>query len=206
MQFHYAPNTISLATALALIETETDVDYVRVDFAKAEQTSPAYLAINPKGRVPALVTDHGILTETGALLDYVAALNPDKNLIPDDLYTAAQMREVMWYLGTTMHVNHAHKMRGHRWADQDASLRDMTAKVAETMGASCAYLQDKIAGPYVVGDAVSLADFYLFTLCTWLPGDGVNITNYPTLSAHFDLMMTRPAVIKALEMGLFTKA
>ena len=117
MQLYYAPNTISVAVAITLEEAGLEYQPVRVDFASAEQTRPGYRQINPKGRVPALVVDGGILTETGALLEYIASRAPEAGLVPDDPLLAARMREVMYYLASTMHVNHAHRMRGARWAD-----------------------------------------------------------------------------------------
>ena len=92
----YAPGTISIAVALGLQEANLPYEPIRIDFSSAEQTKPDYLAINPKGRVPALGTSEGhVLTETGALLDYIAALAPKAQLIPQDIETAAHMRSVM---------------------------------------------------------------------------------------------------------------
>ena len=106
-----------------------EYEAIQLDFAGGEQTKPAYKQINPKGRVPALVVDGGILTETGALLEYIAAKAPEAELVPKDPVMAARMREVMYYLASTMHVNHAHKLRGARWADKISSWKDMTDKV-----------------------------------------------------------------------------
>src|SRR5690606_37700330 len=69
---YYAPNTCALATHIALLDAGAKYELKRVDFSKSEQQSPEYLAINPKGRVPAMVTPRGILTETPALLVFVA--------------------------------------------------------------------------------------------------------------------------------------
>ena len=88
-----AKGTISIAVAIGLEEAGLPYETVRVDFSTGAQTKPDYLAINPKGRVPALVTDSGtVLTETGALLDYVAASAPDAGLIPSNAEDAAHMR------------------------------------------------------------------------------------------------------------------
>ncbi|KKL87316.1 hypothetical protein LCGC14_1935950, partial [marine sediment metagenome] len=81
------------------------------------------------------------LTETGALLEYVATRAPDASLVPTDPDAAGHMRGVMYYLASTMHVAHAHKMRGHRWADQQSSFDDMTAKVPQTMAECAAYIE-----------------------------------------------------------------
>ncbi|WP_166417273.1 glutathione S-transferase family protein [Cochlodiniinecator piscidefendens] len=202
LQLHYAPGTIASAAAITCFELGIDVDLVRVDFSAAEQTKAAYHKINPKGRVPALVTPEGILTETGALLEYLAQHTTSSSLLPSDPFKAAKMREMMYYLASTMHVNHAHKLRGHRWADTQSSHQDMTAKVPETMAQSCRYVEENIAGPFVLGEEITLADIYLFTICTWLAGDGVDIATYPKLNQHHETMKSRPSVVRAAELGI----
>lgn len=198
MQLYYARGTISIAVALALHEAGIDFEPVRVDFANAEQTKPAYHGINPKGRVPALATDQGILTETGAILDYIAALAPQANLVPAEAFAAARMRETMYYLASTAHINHAHKMRGARWATLESSFEDMRAKVPETMTATARHLETHvIKGPFVLGAQFSLADPYLFVVATWLAGDSVDVAAFPKLTAFMAEMEKRPAVIRA---------
>ncbi|WP_170469939.1 glutathione S-transferase family protein [Ruegeria arenilitoris] len=203
MQLYYAPRTISVAIAIALEEAGLNYEPVRLDFAGGEQTKPAYKQINPKGRVPALVVDGGILTETGALLEYIAAVAPEAGLVPDDAVMAARMREVMFYLASTMHVNHAHKMRGHRWADKESSWNDMAGKVAQTMTESCEYITSNgLRGPFVLGETVSLADAYLYVVCSWLEGDGVDVSAFPKILAFREAMEARPSVQAVRAAGM----
>lgn len=198
MKLHYAKGTISVAVAIGLEEAGVAYEPVAVDFASAEQQGAAYLAINAKGRVPALGIGDGILTETGAILEYAAPV-----LVPTDVLKAARMREVMYYLASTMHVAHAHKMRGTRWADDAASIADMKRKVPETVAACCAYLEDALAlSPFAVGDAITCADPYLFVILGWVPGDGVDLSDYPRLSAYYGMMNTRPSVEAVRARGL----
>ncbi|MEL6452278.1 MAG: glutathione S-transferase family protein [Pseudomonadota bacterium] len=193
MKLHYAPGTISIAVAIALEEAGMAYTPAKVDFASGAQSGPDYAKINPKGRVPALEVGETILTETGAILDYIASQTPA--LMPQDPLDAAQARAVMYYLASTMHVNHAHKMRGHRWADTEASWADMTAKVPQTMAASAAFVEsDCLTGPYVLGDAICLADPYLFVVCNWLPGDGVDLAPFPKITAFMQAMEARASV------------
>lgn len=195
MQLYYAPGTISVAVAIALEEAGLDYEAIKIDFASKEQTSPAYAQINPKSRVPALAVDGGILTETGALLDYIADIAPDADLRPTDPVLLARMREVMYYLASTMHVNHAHKMRGSRWASKTSSYKDMQAKVPQTMADSCAHLsQNGLRGPFVLGDRLSLADCYLYVVCTWLQGDGVTLADFPKIQSFMAAMEQRDSV------------
>lgn len=202
MKFFCAKGTISIATAIMLEETGIAYEPVLLNFAEGDQLKPEYQAINPKGRVPALVTDHGILTETGAILEYLDA-TASTNMVPTDPWEGAQLRAVMDYLASTFHVNHAHKLRGIRWADQQSSYDDMKAKVPETMGASCTYIEENCPlSPFVMGAAITVADPWLYTICTWLKGDGVEIGDYPKLSAHFDMMNARPSVAAVRSLGL----
>ncbi|QFT58584.1 Glutathione S-transferase GST-6.0 [Sulfitobacter sp. THAF37] len=204
LKLYYTPGTISIAVAIALEEAGLPFDPIKVDFASAEQTKPPYLSVNPKGRVPALVDDAGrIMTETGALLEYIAAIAPDAGLLPPDAVTAVHMRGVMYYIASTMHVAHAHKMRGHRWADSQASFDDMTAKVPQTMRACAEYVEaDCLRGDYVCGDALSIADPYLFIVCNWLRGDEVIVSDFPRIEAFLARMEARASVKKMRETGM----
>lgn len=203
MQLYYAPNTISVAVAIALEEAGRDYEAIKIDFAAKEQTGAAYAQINPKGRVPALAVDGGILTETGALLEYIADLAPESGLRPAEPLMRARLREVMFYLASTMHVNHAHKMRGSRWASKTSSYKDMQAKVPATMAASCAHLsQFGLRAPFVLGDEISIADCYLYPICTWLEGDGVKLAEFPKIQTFMTAMEQRASVRSVYAKGM----
>ena len=189
--------TISVAVALVLEEVEADYELCLIDFAVDEQRSQAYLEVNPKGRVPALVTAGGTLTETAAVLEYIAP-----NMLPRDAFESAKHREISYYLAATMHINHAHKLRGYRWADLETSYEDMRAKVPKTMTESCAYVEDVITGPYIFGAQFTLADAHLFAITQWLAGDGVEIQNYPKLAQLQRVIALRPSVATLCEKGL----
>ena len=201
MKLYFFPGSIAIASAIALTEAGIDFETQKVDFATDEQKSPAYAAINPKGRVPALIIGDHILTETGAILEYIAAQTP--GLMPTDLMEAAHVRGVMFYLASTMHVNHGHKARGNRWADKPESHADMTAKVPTTMTASAEYVETEcLRGTYILGDTACIADPYLFMLCSWLPGDGVDLEPFPKIRAFMAAMENRPSVKKMRATGM----
>ena len=196
----YSPMSCSLASHIVLEEAGAPYEARRVDFASGEQTKPNYLAINPKGRVPALVTDRGVLTETPAILAYVAQSYPAKRLAPlDDPFAFAQMQAFMSYLCATVHVAHAHRMRGARWTDDLGAIEAMKRKVPQTVGACFDLIERSMfAGPWVMGERYTVADPYLFTLATWLEGDGVDPTAFPRVLDHRSRMAERPAVKRAL--------
>ena len=204
LTLYYAPGTISVAVAMALEEATLAHEVTRLDFKSGEQTGEAYLAINPKGRVPTLITPSGVhLTETGALLEYIATLAPNAQLVPHNAEAAAHMRGIMYYLASTAHVAHAHKMRGSRWADRQESFDDMKAKVPQTMAACAAYLEENaLQGDYVTGERLSIADPYLHVVCCWLEGDGVPVSDYPRLAAFMERMETRGTVKSVRQKGM----
>lgn len=204
LKLFYAPGTCALASRIALNDAGAEYELARVDFSSQEQRSPDYLRINPKGRVPALLTDRGILTETPAILAYIAHSFPEARLAPlDDDFEFARLQAFNAYICSTVHVNHAHGRRGARWADDQSSLDDMKQKVPETMAASMKLIeQDFFEGPWVMGEQYTVADAYLFTIEGWLKGDGVDIADYPILRDHHGRMSARDSVKQALSDGL----
>src|SRR5471030_151683 len=183
LQLYFAANTCALATHIALEEAGADYATVRVDFRSNEQRGPEYLAVNPKGRVPALVTDRGILTETPAMLVFVAQSFPASKLAPmDDPFLFAEIQAFNSYLCSSLHINHAHRMRGPRWVDANdsAAIAAMQRKVPESVGACFDLIErDMLKGPWVMGERYTICDPYLFTLAQWLDADGVDPAGIP---------------------------
>ena len=200
LTLYYAPGTCARAVHIALEDAGAVYERRRLDFAKAEQRGADYLKINPKGRVPALMTDRGALSETPALLVYVAQTYPAARLAPlDDPFAFAQMQGFAAYLAATVHVAHAHRPRGVRWADAPASLEDMRAKTPANMRECFALIaRELFRGPWAMGEAYSVIDPYLFTLAGWLGTHGVDLAEFPTLADHSRRMSARDSVRRAL--------
>ena len=198
-KLYYAPGTCALASHIALEEAGAAYTTERLDFKSNQQNSAEYLKVNPKGRVPALVTDRGILTETPAMLAFIAQSFPQAKLAPDDAFSFAQAQAFNSYLCSTVHVAHAHKMRGARWATDQASFADMKRKVPETMGACFALIErGMLRGPWVMGEQYTICDPYLYTIALWLEGYGVDLAGLPKVADHRKRMSERPAVQKVL--------
>src|ERR1700728_3394514 len=143
--FYYEVNTCSLASHIALLEAGAEYKAARIRFEGDQQRKPDYLAVNPKGRVPALVTDRGILTETPAILAYIAQSFPKAKLAPiDDPFGFAEVQAFNSYLCSTVHINHAHRPRGTRWADDPAALEAMKKKVPETIAVCFDLIESKM--------------------------------------------------------------
>ena len=203
-KLYYAPATCALASHITLAEAGADYATERIDFKVNQQNSPDYLKINPKGRVPALVTDRGILTETPAMLAYIAQSFPQAGLAPlDDPFAFAQVQSFNSYLCATLHVAHAHKLRGARWATEESSFADMKRMIPKTVGACFALIEKQMfRGPWVMGEAYTVCDPYLFTLAGWLEGDGVDLPKLPRVMDHHRRMSQRPAVQRAVAAEL----
>ena len=204
LRLYYAPHTCALASHLALELAGAAYDTVRVDFSKNAQRAPEYLAINPKGRVPALVTERGVLTETPALLLFVCQLHPEAGLAPlDDPFALAEVQAFNSYLCSTVHVAHAHRMRGQRWVDDPAAIAAMQRKVPQSVGDGFALIErEGLRGPWVMGERFGICDLYLFTLAQWLEADGVDLAKLPRVLAHRARMAEDPVVRRVIAQEL----
>ena len=198
---YYAPSTCALASHIALVEAGAPYALKLVDFGKTEQRQADYLKVNPKARVPSLATPRGILTETPAMLAFIAQSFPAANLARlDDAFAFAEVQAFNSYLCSTVHVAHAHGRRGSRWADDPPAIEAMQRKVTSNVGECFALIQDRmLQGPWVMGERYTICDPYLFTLASWLEGDGVDTARLPAIMAHRARMLARPAVQRAVE-------
>ena len=199
MKLYCAPGTVSLAVLIALEEANARYEPILLDFKQNAQRTAEYKAVNPKARVPSLETEHGILTETPAILTYIAQTYPAAKLAPSDPFAYARMQEFNAYLCGTAHVAHAHRMRGARWSDDPAVWENLKLKVPQNMAEIFTLIETTMFQcPWVLGDAYSTSDPYLFTLECWMESDSVKIADFPTLHDHYQRMNDRPAVVRAM--------
>ena len=203
LTLYYSQASCAYAPHILLHDAGADFTTVEIDFATGEQTSPDFLAINPKGRVPALVTPDGILTENPAILLYIAQTHPETKLAPSEPFALARAQSFNMFLASTVHVAHSHKHRGARWADDPAAQAAMTAKVTENMAMYAGMIEAHyFTGPWVLGEDYSMCDAYLALITRWLGADGVDLADFPNLQAHDKLMRTRPSMQAV--MGLYS--
>ena len=196
MKLYTAQASIGWVAHIALEESGLDYEAVALDFSAGEQTSDDYLKINARARVPSLIVEQGIITETPAILTYLAQIAPDSSLgLPDSAYEQARINEFNLYLCSTVHVAHAHKMRGYRWVDDEAARHAMTANVPRTMTLCADMIEERLlTTPWVHGERFTISDPYLYRISTWLEPDGVDVENYPKIKAHRAAMEARDSV------------
>lgn len=195
LKLFWASGTCALASHIALEEAGAKYETARLDFRQGDQRKPEYLKVNPKGRVPALITDRGIITETPAILAWIAHTYPQAKLAPADPFDFAKAQAFNSYLCATVHPAHAHGPRASRWSDDAAAQETMKAKVAQNMADCFALIEnDMFKGPWVLGADYSLCDPYLYTISTWLEGDKVDIAKFPKVHDHYKRMNERTSV------------
>ncbi len=199
LKLYWAAGTCALASHIALEEAGAKYETVKLDFSQGEQRKPDYLKVNPKGRVPALVTERGILTETPAILACIAQTHPQTKLAPSDPFEFAVAQAFNSYLCSTVHPAHAHGRRGARWSDDAAAQATMTAKVPQNMTDCYTLIENGyLKGPWVMGADYSTCATDLYTISGWLAGDKVDIAKFPKVHDHYQRMNERLAVKAAL--------
>lgn len=202
LHFYYAPRCCALASHIVLEEAGAAYTTTRLDFTKQQQRSPEYLAINPKARVPALVTPQGVLTETPAMLVYIAQIHPQAKLMPspDDAWAFAQVQSFNAYLCATVHVAEAHWQRGNRWVDVDDAhaIAALKRKVPQSVFDAFELVERNLTGPWVMGETYTICDPYLFTLAQWMEFYGVNVSGLPRVIEHRSRVGARPATQRAI--------
>jgi glutathione S-transferase len=201
LKLYYAPNACSLAPHIALNETGAEYEAVKVDTRNGEQRGAAYLVINPKGRVPTLVTERGTLTEVPVILGFIARNFPKAELAPADGFEFFRMQSFNSYLSSTIHGTFGHLFRPERYADSDAAKAEMRAHVPQSLAQQFRLVEDQLSdGREWVQGRYSVSDPYLYVFARWLAReDSGGIENLPKLKAHRARMQTRPAVLKTLE-------
>ena len=121
----------------------------------------------------------------------------------DDPFAFAEIQAFNSYLCSSLHVAHAHRMRGHRWASEESSFEDMRRKVPETVSAGFEMIEKEMfKGPWVMGETYTIADPYLFTIAQWMEKDGVDPGRFPKVADHRARMAERANVKAAIEVEL----
>jgi len=189
--YEFAP-TRSIRARWTLQELGVEFEAVTVNLAAGEQRSAAFLAINPAGRVPALVDGDLVLSESIAIVLYLAEKYPEKGLIPRDLGARAQL--MRWLLFTTTELEQPlWRMAKHTFIyPEDKRLPGDMALARDEFAAMARIVEQHMEGrEFVVGDSVTVADFVLAYTLDWAQLVGL-LGGLPRLEAYLERMYTRP--------------
>lgn len=202
MKLYYSPGSCSLAAHIVLWETGAAFERVRVATAEGAQKKPAFKAVNPRGMLPALDYDGGVMSENAAIMVYLALRYPAARLLPEDERERAKCLEWVAWQSNTAQVAVAGLWRTERFVEHEkdfAPIREMALKKLERFGAEIdAWLA---ANPFAAGSVFSIADPMFLVLYRWSIKAGLTVdgTTRPAWSAYAARLAGRPSVKAALE-------
>jgi glutathione S-transferase len=196
MKLYYAPGTCALAPHIAAREAGIDLALEKVDL-KAKKTASGrdYLAINPKGYVPALELDDGsILTEGPAILQYLADRKPDSGLAPaNGTIERYRLQEMLGYINSELHKSYSPLFNPQ-------TVEETRKERLEYLRKRYTLIEHGLEGKkFLFGDTFTVADAYLYAVTRWAEGVKLDLSDFRNLTAFQQRVAERPAVQKALE-------
>ncbi|SNB62103.1 glutathione S-transferase [Arboricoccus pini] len=202
MKLYYSPGSCSFASHIVLRETGAAFERVLVSTAEGAQKEPAFKAINPRGMLPALDYDGGIMTENAAIMTFLALRYPQARLLPEDEGQRAKCLEWVAWQSNTAQVAVAGLWRTERFVEREADfgpVRDAGLKRLERFGKE---IEDWLAAnAFAAGSVFSIADPMFLVLYRWSIKAGLTIdrTTRPAWSAYAARLAERPSVRDALQ-------
>jgi glutathione S-transferase len=202
MDLYFSPLACSMATRIALYEAGADAQYIQRDRNKRLPDGSDFLQINPLGMVPTLRTDEGdLLTENGAILQYVAERFPAAHLAPGSGIARARLQQWLSFIGTELH-----KAIFIPLLDQKAPA-EAKAYASTLADARFGILEKHLAGREFLLDEFSVADGYLATVLNWTRAVPIDLARWPNVKAYHSRMRKRPSIARAWEeeLALYTE-
>lgn len=196
MKLYYSRGACSLAPHIVAHEAGLQIELDKVDTkTKTTQNGGDFKQISPNGYVPVLQLDDGeYLTEATVVVQYLADLRPQSALAPAQ-GTMARYRLMEWlgFISTELH-------KGYSPLFQPATPEEYKTLVRQKLALRLAYVESRLAGrQFLMGDAFSVADAYLFVILNWSRATQVDLTAFPNLQAFQQRVAHRPAVRAAMQ-------
>jgi len=186
MKLYFSNGSCSLSTHIALEESGAKFDAQRLNLREQEQKRPEYLAINPKGRVPSLVVDGGVITEVPAILSWIADTHPEARLLPPPGELArAKAQEWLAWCASTVHRDFSPLFRDPNNVEQRKLVQSHLDQ-----------FEAWHKGPYVLGESFSVADAYTLVFTLWALRFGLTVG--PRTRAAARKLLERPGVQRAV--------
>ncbi len=199
LTLYYAPGACSFASHIALEESGLAYDTVKINTGAGEQRSPAYLAVNPRGKVPTLLVDGKPLVENLAIMAFVAGAHPESGIWPAQ--TLDQVAALSWmaWLADTVHPAFTHVFRPERFVTDGAPSEAVRARGRETYWASLREIDELLAGKkWAIGNRYSVVDGYLLVFYRWGNRNGFAVKDLANYTALVERVLARPAVKKVM--------
>jgi glutathione S-transferase len=197
LTLYFAPGACSMAAHIVLEESGEPYQPRRMDLARGDQRSEAYLTVNPQGRVPALCLDDGEpLTENTAILPY---LGKRFALWPTDPLAESKALSLIGFFAASVHPAHAHVSRPERYAADPSVFPALQQKGLESFHGYLRQIDDIIGGRQWFSDRYSVLDPYGFTFYAWGVRRELPMAALKNYTAFRDRMLERPAVRRVVE-------
>lgn len=197
----YSPGACSLVSHIALHEAGAEHEARRVDFASGQQRTPEYLAINPHGRVPALVTDQGTITENLAILGFIADSFGAPGSVPrgDAFETARAMQLLSWLSGTVHATAFAAMFRPARFTADETLHAGIKEGAHANLTSHFVELDDLCGAGWLAGGDFTAADSYAAVFYRWARAAKFDLSLYPRWTALVSRVAERPSFVRAIE-------
>ena len=196
LKLYHSPGACALASHIALEEAGADYEIEKIDLRQGQQKTPEYLAINPAGVTPALVTDEGVLTENLVIMGYVAQTHPEAKLADNDSsFNFGKMQSFNGFLGSSLHPAVGKVLFAR--PPLEGATKDAAMDLALT---KYRIVEDSLfKGPWAMGEQYTVADGYLAVFTRWGRQAGfLTKEAFPKLNDHLDRVQARPAVQRVL--------
>lgn len=200
LKLFYSPGACSIVSHIALNEAGADFEAVRVMLAQGEQLKPDYLAINPHGRVPALATGDGVVTEQIAIVNYIADRFGKEGSVPrGDPFAAAKCNELLGWFASTVHIAFAEIFRPGRFVTDEAAHDAVLEGGRAALLKHFEEIDGKCGDGWITGGTFTAADSYLLIFFRWGKRLEFDMGRYLRWAALVDRVLDRPAVASTLE-------
>lgn len=195
MRLYYSPGACSLASHIVAREAGIEIELEKVDIqTKRTQNGIDFFRINPKGSVPVLELDDGsLLTESSAIIQFLADLNPEHDLVPRNGTMARyRLQEWLGFINSDLHKSYSSLLN-------PVSPDTLRSERRQAFLKYYAWIEAELTThPWLLGQSFSAADAYLFTVTNWAPYVGLEISSFSALMAYQQRVASRPHVRKAL--------
>ena len=199
LELFYSPGACSLVTHIALEEAGEPFQPMRVTLMHGEHLTAEFLEINPRARVPALVTDNGVVTENLAILNLVGDLYGKDGSVPSEPFDAARCNELLGWFSSSVHISFAQVWRGERFTNDEKLFDAIKEGGIRALEKQFAEIEQLSGEGWLVGDSFTAADGYALVFFRWGRRIGMDMGRYPRWAALLQRVLERPAVKRAIE-------
>lgn len=198
LTLYYSPGACSMAAHIILEEGSFEFTPRATPINEKATRSDEYLAMNPLGFVPVLAIDGEYLTELPAILAYLATLRPSLAPAPGSLPHARCLEWLAW-MSSSFHVKYAQLFRPERFLPEGPERAVLTRHALTFLARCNERVNDRLAGPWVLGERFSIVDAYIFPFFRWGARSGFDMTAlYPRWASHTQAMLGLSSVQRAV--------